>query len=120
MNGVEILAVEQVAVAWEYNWGVFWGVSLVVFGLFLISGVVIAVDEADAFPVVLFAIIGVFLGAIIGEGVGGGTSLPAEYVNEYKVLISEDVSLVEFNERYEIIDQQGKIYTVRERNGESK
>ena len=34
---------------------------------------------------------------------------------EYKVTISDDVSLTEFNEKYEIIEQDGKIYTVRER-----
>lgn len=120
MNGVDILAVEQVAVAWEYNWGAFWGVSLAVFGLFLIGGVVIAVDEADACRAVVFAIVGVLFGALIGGGAGTGAQIIAEYANEYQVLISEDVSLVEFNERYEIVDKQGKIYTVRERNGESE
>ena len=34
---------------------------------------------------------------------------------EYNVIISDEVSLTEFNEKYEIIEQNGKIYTVRER-----
>lgn len=34
---------------------------------------------------------------------------------EYKVTISDEVSLTEFYEKYEIIEQDGKIYTVRER-----
>jgi hypothetical protein len=32
----------------------------------------------------------------------------------YKVTISEDVKLIEFLERYEIIDTEGEIYTIRE------
>ena len=34
---------------------------------------------------------------------------------QYKVTIDETVSMVEFMDKYEIIDQEGKIYTVRER-----
>ena len=32
----------------------------------------------------------------------------------YKVTISDDVKLVEFLERYEILDTEGEIYTIRE------
>ena len=35
---------------------------------------------------------------------------------EYKVAIDESVSLVEFYDKYEILDQEGKIYTIKERN----
>ena len=34
---------------------------------------------------------------------------------EYKVLISDEVSWNEFNERYEVINQEGKIYTIKEK-----
>ena len=34
---------------------------------------------------------------------------------EYKVLIDDSVPLNEFNEKYEILDQEGQIYTVIER-----
>lgn len=34
----------------------------------------------------------------------------------YKVTISEDVKLTDFYERYEIVEQNGKIYTIRERD----
>ena len=33
----------------------------------------------------------------------------------YKVTISDKVHLVEFNEKYEIINQEGLIYTIREK-----
>ena len=41
--------------------------------------------------------------------------LPEKYV-KYKVTISEYVIVTEFNDRYEIIDVDGKIYTIREKS----
>ena len=35
---------------------------------------------------------------------------------EYQITVSDDVTMNEFNEKYEIISQQGEIYTVVERN----
>ena len=37
-----------------------------------------------------------------------------DYV-EYKATIEDSVSMNEFLDRYEILDQEGKIYTMRER-----
>ena len=37
---------------------------------------------------------------------------------QYQVLISEDVSMTEFNERYEIVDQEGQIFTIREKEND--
>ena len=34
---------------------------------------------------------------------------------EYKVTIDDSVSMNEFMDKYEILDQEGKIYTVKER-----
>lgn len=36
-------------------------------------------------------------------------------VPEYKVTIDDSVKYVEFTEKYEVVDQEGEIYTVRER-----
>lgn len=59
-------------------------------------------------------ILGIFMYAIIFEGI-----LPEKYV-KYKVTISEDVSMTEFYDQYEIIDIDGKIYTIMERDDENK
>ena len=59
---------------------------------------------------ILGIILGIFMYAIIFEAI-----LPEKYV-KYKVTISEEVSMTEFNDRYEIIDVDGKIYTIREKN----
>lgn len=39
-------------------------------------------------------------------------------VTQYEVTISEEVNLIEFNEKYEIIDQRGDIYIIQEKEGE--
>lgn len=39
-------------------------------------------------------------------------------VTEYKVTIDDSVKYVEFTEKYEVIDQEGEIYTVRERTND--
>ena len=64
------------------------------------------------------AILGLFLGMII-YGIIFHVVIPEKYV-KYKVTISESVSMTEFNEQYEIIDIDGKIYTIREREDENK
>lgn len=48
-------------------------------------------------------------------GMAIGAFGPREQITRYQVLIDETVSFVEFNERYEIISQDGTIYTIQER-----
>ena len=61
---------------------------------------------------ILLVIIGGMTGGLIGEilskrvGIGDTT---------YDVLIGDNVSFNEFNKRYEIISQNGNIYTVKEK-----
>ena len=43
------------------------------------------------------------------------TSKNPEKETRYEVIVSDEVNFNEFNEKYEILDQDGKIYTVRER-----
>jgi hypothetical protein len=38
-----------------------------------------------------------------------------EYYPTYKVIISDEVSMNEFMGKYEILNQDGKIYTVKEK-----
>ena len=38
------------------------------------------------------------------------------YENVYKVTISEEVSLKDFYEKYKVIDQEGQIYTIKEKD----
>lgn len=39
-------------------------------------------------------------------------------IKQYQVTISDDVSMVEFNERYDVINVEGKIWTIVEKESE--
>lgn len=61
--------------------------------------------------------------AIVGVGlIAGliGVSMTTDEIisTTYQVTISDEVSMTEFLEHYEVIDQDGKIFTVREKTNE--
>lgn len=115
MVGVEILAMEEVVASCVFNWSVFWITFGIIFGIFVSIGVVASVAYYDWGEFALFLIVGALFGALLGVVFGVGESIPTEYETQYKVIISDEVSMNEFTEKYEIIEQDGKIYTVAER-----
>ena len=62
------------------------------------------------------AIIGLILSVIFSPMFGDTERTPIEYKIQYKVIISDEVSMNEFIEKYKIIEQEGRIYTVVERD----
>ena len=115
MSGVDILALEEVAIDWAYNWVAFWimfAVSLIVSA---ILGIIQTVQSGDWADFAAYIIVGFFIGTFVAVLLGGITATPIKYTSQYKVTISDEVSMNEFTDKYEIIDQEGKIYTVRER-----
>lgn len=115
MTGVEVLAVEEIAIGFAFNWSEFWGMASIVFCVLLVLGCIIAILESNWVPIIPFCILGLLLGSLLGFASGDANGIPIEYENQYKVIISDEVSMNEFIEKYEIIDQEGKIYTVREK-----
>jgi hypothetical protein len=120
MTGVEILATSEVVSASEFNWITFWIATGIIVGAMALIGVLTSATSYDATDLFAGILFGVCLGPLFGLLVGSGTSTPTEYETHYKVIISDEVSMNDFLERYEIIDQEGKIYTVRERDGDIK
>jgi MFS family permease len=117
MTGVEILAIEEVVVGTAFNWFAFWITLGILAGVGFLTGF-LAASHSWGFewnwfiPIwILFLILGILFGTLAGSL----TATPMETETHYKALISDEVSMNEFLERYEIIDQEGKIYTVRER-----
>ena len=43
---------------------------------------------------------------------------PIEYTPEYEVTISDEVSMNDFYNRYNVIEQRGDIYVIREKEHE--
>ncbi len=57
-----------------------------------------------------------FLGAIITFLIGIFLMIPFHYkVPEYQVTVSDEVNFNEFYNRYEILEQNGLIYTIKEK-----
>jgi hypothetical protein len=113
MTGVEILATEEVATAFAFSWENFWiGFAIIMFVGFFI-GLLASLSQDDFLGLVIGGTLGAIFGVIVGVGIGVD-GLPTEYETQYKVTISDEVSMNDFLEKYEIVDQEGKIYTVRE------
>lgn len=119
MEGVRILASEEVAVAWEtWNWEAFWIAVGIFFVIGLVSGIIFGLQEQEfsAFLIMsltMFIAGSAIFGLVAGFGIHGNVT---DYETHYKVIIDDDVSMNEFYEHYEVIDQEGEIFTVRERN----
>lgn len=117
MTGVEILATEKVAIAWEsWNWEGFLLTVGIAFFVAVIAGLLAGASDDWKLGVTIFLSVFVVGSALFGTLVGRTTGEPTEYETQYKVVIDDSVSMNEFLEEYEIIDQEGKIYTVREKD----
>ena len=117
MEGVEILFAEEVTHAVWNGFVWHWGLAfLILFGLILI-GVAIyfsyncsASDGELTFMTVIgliFLIVGCFCFYLEG-------TIPVYDYTKYKVTVDETVNMNEFFEKYELIDQEGKIYIVKD------
>ena len=117
MNGVEILTSNEVAIAYEkFSWSDFW-IAIAVFAFFaLLAGLLVGLDSGNvAAGVIAFSVVLIIGGTFFGPLIGYSGGEPIEYETQYKITIDDSVSMTEFLDKYEIIEQDGKIYTVRER-----
>lgn len=114
MTGVEILAMEEVVVSSTFNWSMFWIIVAACAGAGLVVGVILGIIQEEIIPSLALFVTATLLGLALGAVQGSESATPTEYETQYKVTISDEVSMNDFVERYEIIEQKGKIYTVRE------
>ena len=117
MNGVEILNQTNVYKVDGEPW-IFWlifGAGFLV-GLIwmIIQWVTFGFDIEDSLLLVALTFIGFVVGGVAFICTLDDTD-ELKYV-KYQVTVSNAVSLNEVMDKYEIIDQEGKIYTVKERN----
>jgi hypothetical protein len=106
MPGIEVLNIIEITKTPIYMW-----ILLIVVGFLTMA----FVANCDATEIKNFIISMIGLVAIIGIWLAG--MIIAEPVGyKYEVLIDEEVNLVEFYEKYEILEVEGKIYTIKERD----
>ena len=119
MTGVEILAMQEIVTEFAFNWNAFWITFSVTFGMFALFGIFLSLISYEwsnlRFCIIVGSIMGLFVGCTVGDKI---LCTPTVYKTQYKVTISDEVSMNEFLEKYEIIDQEGKILTVIERSVE--
>lgn len=112
MSGIEILSVVEVVTKYEYFWFIFWFFT----ASFSTLCALISKTLKDPLKDILkCAVLGASVGAMIGAMIMTFNKKPVAYENHYKVTISDEVNFIEFNNKYEVIDQDGLIYTIRER-----
>ena len=116
MTGVEILAAQEVAAGTTFNWLAFWITGGMLFAICAVVGFAEYMCCYDVGCIALGVMFGLLIGPLFGVLFGSVPGITTSYETQYKVIISDEVSMNEFLERYEIIDQEGKIYTVREIN----
>ena len=108
MEGVTILAQEAVR---DFHFGIFFLMFLVITGgLFILTVITFEPDTINGTIAAL--VLSIMIGFMGGFITGRFANDPIE---QYQVFVSEEVSMMEFYERYEIIDQDGLIFTVREK-----
>lgn len=117
MTGVEILNVTTV-----YEIERLWWIIPLYAGIGLLIGLIVSIYEwsqcgfDSAYIALMIALtIGCGFVGIIGTELSEKATDVVDYI-EYKVIIDDSVLMTEFMEKYEILDQEGKIYTVREKN----
>lgn len=118
MTGVDILATQEVAIDFVFNWTAFWITFGAVAFIGLLYGVIYTAYDGCSWTfipisVMIFAVFGGMFGCLMGTRL----ERPVAYETRYKVTISDDVSMTDFLEKYEIVSTEGKIYTVREVKG---
>lgn len=108
MEGVQILSKSEIlTISYWFYW------MYIISSLFLlIFFIIYRITKNDIFAIIGFIICVVL--ALVG-GIGAGTIRVPTGEYEYKVTIDNTVNMIEFNTKYEIITQEGLIYTIRER-----
>ena len=115
MIGVEILATTEIAVDYAWDWKVY---CITIAITSVVSAILtFLMYHQDLEDILTGLVAGLLIGAIIGV-LPASINKPIAYETEYKVTIADEVSMNEFMAKYKIVNQEGKIYTVREINDE--
>lgn len=116
MSGVEILAMEEIVVDTAFNWTALLITFGIILAIYILIGFAISKSTNDWKNFKIGIIVGSIFGAFLGTAMGFAFGIPVEFDNEYKVIISDEVLMNEFVNKYEIIEQDGRIYTVIEKD----
>ena len=112
IKGIEVLATNNIYTC--ADWCVIGFAISVIISLIFITIFIIEREETFSCDAFLTMFIINVIWIIIFMFCMGYNHSKLDHV-EYQVTISNDVSAVEFNSKYEIVNQNGKIYTIKEK-----
>ena len=120
INGLELLSETEISTATALNPFAFWAFIII----FFTAAVTFCCVELKPRTVgewtgsIVITILITLLGWAFGYIIGMSTGEPTDYETHYKVLISDEVSMNEFYNKYEIIEQDGKIFEIKEKKND--
>lgn len=127
MEGVLILESEKVAIGYTYNLGwpfvmaVLFTLALVLLPILFPRMLVNDSEDSPSKMIVCIHMVCCFMwGLLVFAITAEETKKPSEYESRYKVVRQGNASIIEFYKRYEVLDQDGEIFTVREINADEE
>ena len=110
MSGVEILSSEAIYNTILPEWCIALGFLLAI--AFIAAAIFTFIDGYNILGCICLVMI---IASTIVACLGGSKSKTDISYIKYKVTTDDSVSMTEFMDKYEILDQDGKIYIVKER-----
>ena len=115
MQGIKILAIAEVVTDSAFAWKYFFILGGIVLAVWMFAVIYNFVSDPRILELAANIAVGIFVATVIGGVVGMAFSTPVAYTTQYKVTISDDISASDFLKKYEIVEQEGQIYTIQER-----
>ena len=110
--GIEVLNEYEYTIA-NAGMSVLWTIFFSAILLIALFHDIISEDSLSGLITNVFAVVMSMFSLIYMFNVKG---FETRIETRYDVTISDEVKLTEFNEKYEIIEQKGKIYTIKEKD----
>ena len=117
LDGITVLYQEEEQIFHTHN---HWWLIIVIFVAFIVMiGIVLLFDELlDATEIVTKTAVVCWIAVVIVFGIKWCIEIDETSEVHYGVTINDNVKQNEFNEKYEIIEQKGKFYIIKERTTE--
>ena len=109
MEGIEVLATIPEGTNLVANLPV----AIIIGGIVWLGVGIWYASETDS--IISGLVIGFLIGTVAFIVTAGISAKPTEFIDTYKITISDDIKLNEFYEQYEILEQEGKIFTIKEK-----
>lgn len=117
MEGIEFLSGKKIVVKSKFGWKHFFIANVVGLIMSLCAGQFtysqVSYAQIEAFCTI--AIVGVLETLMLSFLFGSYYSTPTKYVNEYKIAVLNESLIDKIKEDYEIIAQEGKLWTIRQK-----